>query len=39
MTSGTRDVKEDIASGVITGVLATDVGMDSYGVKGQKKQT
>ena len=39
MTSGTRDVKGDIASGVITGVLGADVGMDAYGVTGQKKQT
>ena len=39
MTSGTRDVKGDIASGVITGVLGADVGMDAYSVKGQKKQT
>jgi len=39
MTSGTRDVKGDITSGVITGVLGADVGMDAYGVTGQKKQT
>ena len=39
MTSGTRDVQGDIASGVITGVLGADVGMDAYGVTGQKKQT
>ena len=39
MTSGNRDVKGDIASGVITGVLGADVGMDAYGVTGQKKQT
>jgi len=39
MTSGTRKVGEDIASGVLTGLAGPDVGLDSYGVSGQKKQT
>lgn len=39
MTSGSRNVGEDVASGVLTGLAGPDVGLDAYGVSGQKKQT